>query len=474
MAQAPRPHTHPDYELRLAAIEGMLQEHDERIAKLEALAPIPTPDPVPDPIPIPDGDPRKNATIVTGHDTAAIVAAIEKVQASPPTWNGYRVVYFPAGVYQSANPEFTGLGNILFIGDGFDSVWQHPNTNMPPATFIRCGNLAMRSMAFDSNGVTAFSAMRFYGCHTVRIDNTRWFDSHPLGQGQAGGNDRGAVGFYSIGNANPDDVNSDIYFGHNLIEDLEADFCNLKGAVIEYNISKRCPSTAAIGCFANNDGDVIEDVIIRNNTIIDPYRAAICCNKDVASVFNTRFKNIEIHHNQISWKTFNGTSILLGTANILNDQPTDLFEDFTVVDNIFEYDPACPFPDSETSVLAFLAPGFDPSFRLVRGEISRNELRGGGKAAGTWAFNLRGLKDSKVEDNIILDCGNGLSVSGRIENTSVLRNTVRSGGYAYGFNNTWGGNSFGGNKYLVPPEPSLIFDKGNIAASDRVIDPIPA
>ncbi|MGH8245049.1 MAG: glycosyl hydrolase family 28-related protein, partial [Gammaproteobacteria bacterium] len=233
-------------------------------------------------------------------DTRAIQAAIN---AAPATG---AIIYFPAGTYISNNFQVTNKNGLTFEGDGFTSVIKRPplpgNTRI--ATIENSNDMFFRNIAFDENGITHFGGINLYGVHRVRIENTRHFDSRPWSLAEGGGDHYSWLfqGFIAPGGGVI--ANEDITIVNNLIEDLTFEMNYVTRGLVEGNTMRRPyfgfgTFSAAFNAEVGGPGVQTEDLVVRNNTIVDPLGSAIAIHLDPGSDINSSFRRILIANNRI-------------------------------------------------------------------------------------------------------------------------------------------------------------------------------
>jgi hypothetical protein len=275
------------------------------------------------------------------NESAAIMAAIN---AAP---NGTRF-YFPAGVYLVHSGEgppplgvfVNGRANMEFFGDGTATVfkWDTSQTGTAMMTFTACDNFLFHDLVFDNASSPAFGGMRFYGMRRFEVRDCIFDDSTGLNDQPEGMDRYGLV----LGRTNR--THQDVRIYRNFCNKVQLEVDEVERAAIYNNRVYRGWQTAGIGCFTMGGAGTIADVLIENNTIIDPQPpgSAIAVHMDPPEDWACLVQRVTIRNNHILIKdpsaAFAGTlpggcGMSIGQPYVVAEPRGNVWEDIAVVGN---------------------------------------------------------------------------------------------------------------------------------------------
>ncbi len=370
-------------------------------------------------------------------DTAAIQTAIDRAP------NG-STIYFPPGTYLVNNFQVLHRAGLQFEGEAASSIIRRLGLRGDPriATFEGSTGIVIGRLTFDANGIDQFGGVAFHNVQGVWIGGTRFFDSRPQGPGS--GPDHESYVFVG---------GTDIAIVNNQIEDLQIQVDHARNVRIEGNRSVRAAG-AGIGLWCADHGGFLNDVTVRNNTIIDPLTYAMPILIDDPNYRNCAFRRIRIEGNRIVRSTTMASAILLGTGDYSVPSSGSVFEDITIARNIVEHRPGAPPPGKDEPIIA-LQSALPAGFDFQRVMIRNNELIGNGAREGGWAMDLRRIHNSIVEGNVVRAVGNGIAIIDNQKNSRIQGNTVGASNTAYHFSYSAGGNRLERNGYFGNPAKPL-------------------
>ena len=367
------------------------------------------------------------------NDTAAIQKAIDAAPAGS-------TIYFPAGIYSVANFIVKNRSGLNFTGEGRESVIRHIPGSGWIASVHSSADIAITKLTFDANGVLNYGGIVFYGVTNVRIENNRFFDGAPKPWGKP---DRNSFNF---GRGSPPSRNIKII--NNAIENLQLDFDNAQGVLVDRNVVKHSGRTAGIGIYTTGDGAIAEDFQITNNTVIDPVGAGFNVGIDPPTDGRCVFRRITLAGNQVIRTNTTGYGIRIGTPDNSKRSSGNIFEDITVKDNRLRIETGAPPP----LPLIFANSSSTAAIHFERLTVTGNTIENNGPPNQDFAIDLRHIQNSVVADNSVKGVANGIAVGGDLLANEIRGNIVAASDTAYALAYSLGKNRAMNNRILGNPK----------------------
>lgn len=366
-------------------------------------------------------------------DTAAIQSTINAAKAGD-------IVYFPAGIYNSANFVVSGRSALSFNGEGQKSVIRRLTGAARIATIESSRNITITNLNFDANGISSYGGVVFYAADNVRIENNKFVDNAPK---PVGASDR-----YSFVFARGSQPSRDVRILNNQIDDLQLEVDHSQRVVIDRNTVTRAVATTGIGIFTVGDKAIAEDYQITNNTIIDPAGAGISIGIDPPTDSHCVFRRITVVGNHVIRTKTAGYGIRIGTPDNSKKSTGNIFESIEVKNNRLRTERGGPQQlqaiIANTSANAGI--GFD---RLI---VTGNVIESDEPKNRGFAIDLRRIQNSIIADNSLKGVTNGISLSGDVLGNEIRNNVVIAADVAYAITGSLGGNKATNNKILGSPK----------------------
>lgn len=313
-------------------------------------------------------------------DKNAIGAAVNAAIAA-----GGGVVYFPAGIYLCNTLTYTGLKNVSFEGDGFNSIVKAIPASQRIMKLVNPVDVSFRNIAFDANGTLHYGGIAIYAGTRILIEKTRFFDGNVAARAAIPANGWTDIYSYVFGRGGP---NRNICIRQNEIEDLQLEVDSVYDSVIWGNTIRRPVATAGIGIFSLQELPTVNreiaasNVTIQYNKIYDigTARTAIALHLDPpvhtdgSPLTNIEFRDVRIVDNDITLTAPNlRTGYLIKCGQVDNSKATSgiVFDGITIANNNLTVVPGVEPTGSELIQLMTSRPS-TPDFYFTKSVVRDN------------------------------------------------------------------------------------------------------
>jgi parallel beta-helix repeat protein len=374
-------------------------------------------------------------------DSLAVGKAIEKAPDGS-------TIYFPKGAYFIQNEiRITKRNSLRFTGEGDASVIKSRGGKGPRIfVFLGCEDIVIERLAFDLNGVTHFGGVGFYCSKRIRIKDNHFYDSKPQ---PTNGYDR-----YPFVFGVNQKCSEDIWITNNLIESLQIEVDQVRRVHIVGNRVIRPEHTTGIGWFSQIENGRAEDIVIRDNVVVDPIKFGINITLD-GRRDGSRIRRVVIASNTVICRTRypRTAAIMIGSRPEEKVRAKGVtWRGCRIEDNTVWYAADLPQPADMPGIRVCTATNTEKMTEMI---VKGNQVIGNGKLHA-WGIETAYLKDSVVSGNTVSGSLNGILMRDEVARNVFSNNRVTNvEAIAFALRGSHGGNRLAGNLCFGATETPL-------------------
>lgn len=261
-------------------------------------------------------------------------------------------------------------------------------------SFEDCSHIVLQNLEIDMNALDAFKGIQFLNTSFVRLSNNWIYNSNAPAVGSS---DRYAIVF-RLGS----EIAKNIWVENNVIDGLQLEVGQAENVWIKNNIINDSVLTGAISLPTNVNNKTLRNIYVSGNVIIDPVGRGIYCGIDSNDLDGNTFDSIVISHNRIVYNDVVKRGIDIGTSK--TGATNTVFSSVSVVGNIINYESAATGGVDEAIMYHGDGLVFENSHIKNNTIVANPNING-------WCIDLRGMKQSGVDGNIITGAKYGISIS---------------------------------------------------------------
>lgn len=276
-----------------------------------------------------------DASSVTGIVGNGITDCSGAVQQLLTTHGTDTTLYFPPGVYRLAGLSRADTRGLTICGAGPATVLQYvepgPNTYTPILSLARPVDFTLRDMTIDNRHILHYGGIGMHDAHGVTVQRVRFCDSDPRPTVQSD--------CYGLVLARGIEPSKGILVEDCTFEHLQLELDHVENVVVRRNVSYASRATGAIGFFTVNDRTVFRNIVVQQNTIIDPRKGrAIMFAIDPVNNSYCTFEDIQVLDNTMVWSQLvpaigDGHGIFFGKAYLFSTTQGNVFRDVVIRGN---------------------------------------------------------------------------------------------------------------------------------------------